>query len=765
MTRSIAAVAIFLGWACAAWSATPAPLTTLRAIHALTNAEASHALPVAFEATVIYYRSGLGWLFVEDDNVAISVRPPESYDLVPGDRVLVNGTTHNSFRTFIAGSNVTLLHHGELRKPAPDTFDELIRGEHDAQLITIHAEIRAVNPGFAREDGAVHSTTLQLLTDGGIIDATVDGDHAAELKDLLDAEVEVTGVMSGEWDGKMQLIGIVLRLATPTEIEVLKKANISPWAMPLTPMDVVLTNYHVHDLSQRVRVQGTITYYQPGSAMVLQSGDTSLWIDTMATAPMRIGDLADATGFPEVQGGSLILTDAEIQDNLAQAPIQPVSATWAQLASRGSGVRNRIFDLVSVEGQVVAEVREASQDEYVVMSDGQLITAIYSHAEIPRPSQLPPRNAILPGSRVRLTGICIPEKSNPLGVQAFRSLEPFNILLRSPSDVAVVAKPALLNIRNLILIVSLLLVVVFIVSVRGWAIERKVRRQTAALAVLEQRRSRILEDISGTRPLSEIVEQTAELVSFKLRGAPCWCQIAGGALLGNCPPKLNGLRVVSSEIHARTGSALGTVFAAFDQRTAPGAKEKDALSLAVGLIALAIETRRLYADLSHRSEFDLLTDIHNRFSLEKCLEEQIAKARQNAGIFGLIYIDLDGFKQVNDRYGHLIGDQYLQQVALRLKHQLRSVDMLARLGGDEFAVLVPVVRNRSKVEEIALRLERSFDAPFTVGEPTLTGSASVGISLYPEDAATADGLLSAADAAMYLAKHSKSRITAQPRTA
>ena len=755
MKRSIAAVAIFLGWACAAWSAAPAPVTTLRAIHALTNAEASHALPVAFEATVIYYRSRLGWLFVEDDNVAIFVRPPASYDLVPGDRVLVNGTTHDSFRTFITGSNVTLLHHGELPKPAPATFDELIRGEHDAQLVTVRAEIRAVNPGFSGGDGAVHSTTLQLLTDGGIIDATVDGDHAEELKDLLDAEVEVTGVMSGEWDGKMQLIGIVLHLSSRSEIKVLKKASVSPWSIPPTPMDVVLTNYHVHNLSQRVRVQGTITYYEPGSAMVLQSGEKSLWIDTMATAPMRIGDLADVTGFPEVQGGSLILTDAEVKDSLMQAPIQPVPATWLQLASRGSDVRNHIFDLVSIEGQVVAEVREASQDEYVVVSDGQLITAIYNHAEISRPGQFPPMNAIAPGSRVRLTGICIPEKSNPLGVQAFRSQEPFNILLRSPSDIAVVAKPSLLSIRNLILLVGMLLLVVFIVSARGWAIERRVRRHTAALASIEKRRSRILEDISGTRALSEIVEQIAELVSFKLRGAPCWCQIADGALLGNCPPKLTGLRVVRSEIPARTGPALGTVFAAFDQLAQPSADEQDALSMAVGLTALAIETRRLYSDLLRRSEFDLLTDIHNRFSLEKYLEEQIAKARQNAGIFGLIYIDLDGFKQVNDRYGHLIGDQYLQQVTLRMKHQLRSVDMLARLGGDEFAALVPVVRNRSKVEEIAQRLKRSFDAPFTVGEYILKGSASVGIALYPEDASTADGLLSAADSAMYLAKHSK----------
>ncbi len=281
------------------------------------------------------------------------------------------------------------------------------------------------------------------------------------------------------------------------------------------------------------------------------------------------------------------------------------------------------------------------------------------------------------------------------------------------------------------------------------------RGQTAALAVLEQRRSRILEDINGTRPLAEIIEEITELVSFKLQGAPCWCQIADGAQLGNCLPKLTGLRVVQSVVPAHKGPALGALFAAFDPLAKPSANEPGALSMAVALTALAIETRRLYSDLLHRSEFDLLTDIHNRFSLDKYLDTLIEEARLKAGIFGLIYIDLDDFKQVNDLCGHQVGDLYLQEVALRMKRQLRSHDMLARLGGDEFAVLLPLVRNRAMVEEIALRLERCFDEPFAVEGFVLHGSASVGIALYPQDAVTKDGLLSFADAAMYQQKDAK----------
>jgi len=171
-------------------------------------------------------------------------------------------------------------------------------------------------------------------------------------------------------------------------------------------------------------------------------------------------------------------------------------ATWRQLgfwsANRADGHQN---DLVSIEGQVVTWVREATQDEYVLDSDGRLFTAIYHHP--PEPGEIPPMRQIPLGSRIRVTGICFIESSDQInpGEEV-----PFNILLRSFDDITVVARPSLLNIRNLLFIVGLLLLVVVGAGVRAWTLERKVRRQTAALADIEQRRGRILEDINGSRP-------------------------------------------------------------------------------------------------------------------------------------------------------------------------------------------------------------------------------------------------------------------------
>ena len=131
----------------------------------------------------------------------------------------------------------------------------------------------------------------------------------------------------------------------------------------------------------------------------------------------------------------------------------------------------------------------------------------------------------------------------------------------------------------------------------------------------------------------------------------------------------------------------------------------------------------------------------------------IEEARQNGSVFGLIYIDLDEFKPINDRYGHHVGDLFLQLIAQRLKKQLRSHDLLARLGGDEFAALLPMVRNRTRVEEIVRRLEYSLKEPFSIEGNLLQGSASFGYSFYPEDGDTREGLLAAADSAMYAAKN------------
>ena len=753
-------LAILAAWASTAWGA-PGPLTTVSAISALSHGEANQGEPVDFTATVTYFRSYEKTLFVQDGNTGLLVQPSSPVLVSPGDTVMVKGTTAAGFRPYVEATNVVVVGHGATPAPVPATYDQLIHSTYEGRLVTVAATIRDAATVMR---AGVRSTLLQMHTDGGAIDAEVDVDNPTLLPALLDAQVLVTGVASARFDGKMRQTGIVIHVASMTNVKVLQRAATDPWSLPLTPMNGILADYRVVNESRRVRVRGTLTYYEPGSTAVLQSGGQSLRILVASIAPLRIGDLADATGFPEVHDGFLTLTEAEIQDLGTSAPVAPIPATWAQLAAS-----NHLFDLVTVTGKVMAEVRSAAQDEYVLEADGNLFSATFEHPMAVEGTEgLPPMKHVAEGSKVRVTGICFMN-----GSSSFHSRDSFNILLRSPDDITVTDSAPLITVSNLLSIVAVLFLTVVGSSVWVWMLKRRVRSQTAKITAqseaeaaqerrifeLEQWRSRILEEINTSRPLSEVVEHITEMVSYSLDNAPCWCEIVDGPVLGKPPASKTDKRILSREISARSGIVLGHLFVAFDHKTEEAKEEEDAVVTGVRLATLAIETRKLYADLVYRSEFDQLTDMYNRFTLDRLLEEQIKKSQESSTVFGLIYVDLDEFKQVNDLYGHHVGDLYLQEVSLRMKRQLRSGDVLARLGGDEFAALVSVVRNRADVEEIAQRLERCFDAPFTVEGYVLRGAASIGISLYPNDGTTADSLLSSADASMYTAKHTRKQPT------
>jgi diguanylate cyclase (GGDEF)-like protein len=741
------------------------PLTSLRAVHALSNDQASHQLPVSFEATVIYYRDYERTLFVQDRDLAIYVQPKAPAHLSPGDRVLIKGTTHDSFRPFVTATSISLLRHGSLPAAVPATFEQLIRAEFDCRLVSVRGTVRNVD---LVQSSDTPSISVQMHTPGGQVDGVVDSSNIDAIKDILDAEVELTGAASGRFDGKMEITGVLLHANSLSAIKVLKPAAKDPWDLPLTPIDEILSGYHVDNMTRRVRVQGTITYYQAGSVVVLQKGSKSIWIMTQSIAPLRIGDQADATGFPGLHDGFLTLTGGEVHDTQISTPVTPRLVTWSELATS-----HYLFDLVSTEGTVVAANRSAAQDEYVLNSEGNLFSAILRHP-VPKsmhPEPPPPMKQIAMGSKVRVTGICIMGASNP-----FDSQVPFDVLMRTSDDIITVGAPSWFTVGNLSRIVGALFVVLLLVVAWGWTLRSKLQHQTAIItahaeivakherhnAQLEMKRSRILEDINSSRPLPELLDAITEMVAFSLNCPFAWCEMSDGARLGNAPTNPEGLRTIQLDIPARTGGSLGTLFASTEAGEPIPADEASALEAGVRLATLAIETRRLYKDLVYRSEFDLLTDMNNRFSLDRYLEQQIEKAKTEDSIFGLAYIDLDEFKQINDVYGHRVGDLYLQEVSLRMKRQLRSGDMLARLGGDEFAALVPVVRSRAALEEIAQRLERCFDAPFAVEGYVLRGGASVGVAIYPEDGATADTLLSAADAAMYVAKHTKRHRTEMP---
>jgi hypothetical protein len=426
MKNLIPAFVVILLWASAAIAAAPAPLTTLHAVAALTNAEASRHQIVAFEATVTYFHGKSKTLDVQENNEAIFVSATTGLKLLPGDRVLVKGTMQPSFLPYVISDNLTLLGHGTLPAPHPATYDDLVHKKLNCRLVSVRGLVRTAD---LLSSPLAPSGRLQLLMEGGYIDIELDNNNAGTLKSLLDEEVEVTGAAGRKFDGKMQQVGAKVRVTSIADIKVIRRAGASPWSLPVTPLQDIVMGNHVRDLSQRLQVHGTITYYQPGSAVVLQDSTTSLWVSTQTSEPLRVGDIADATGFPDAHDGRVILAYAEVQDRQLQAPVKPFPATWRQLAFWGrSQLGGRQYDLVSIEGRVVTTVREAMQDEYVLVADGREFTAIYRHPPLPNP--IPPMLQVPLGATIRVTGICLPQVAD-----AFNDEAPFDILLRSFDDI------------------------------------------------------------------------------------------------------------------------------------------------------------------------------------------------------------------------------------------------------------------------------------------------------------------------------------------
>jgi len=181
------------------------------------------------------------------------------------------------------------------------------------------------------------------------------------------------------------------------------------------------------------------------------------------------------------------------------------------------------------------------------------------------------------------------------------------------------------------------------------------------------------------------------------------------------------------------------------------------------LQALLAKTREELARAQEREKrarylafHDDLTALPNRRFFRERLD--LALSSHGAAIIPLavLYLDLDGFKALNDLYGHDTGDALLSAVAGRLSHALRAEDLVSRLAGDEYACLISGVHNRERLQQIAATLFQAVSAPFKIGAHALVVRPSIGIAIYPHDGSTTDELMRAADSAMYTAKRHKS---------
>lgn len=165
--------------------------------------------------------------------------------------------------------------------------------------------------------------------------------------------------------------------------------------------------------------------------------------------------------------------------------------------------------------------------------------------------------------------------------------------------------------------------------------------------------------------------------------------------------------------------------------------------------------------LAHFATHDDLTGLANRRYFSQRLHEACAQCARDGHQVAVVYLDLNGFKAINDSLGHEAGDQTLQLVARRLAKTLRTQDLVARIGGDEFAIIINPCNARGEISELCLRLQAAVSEPFELGASALTISASIGTAFYPGEGANVDQVLKMADIDMYAAKQRQRQVLDQ----
>ncbi len=414
-------------------------------------------------------------------------------------------------------------------------------------------------------------------------------------------------------------------------------------------------------------------------------------------------------------------------------------------------------NLVSLRGRVLSEVRTNAADTLILSIADHPVTV-----ELQDPARTGHLPSFPPDTLVSVTGICRVTASNAWGEPGVTPML-FRLDLRGPSDVVVVQRAPWWTVAHLSFVLGGLLLLSVGITVWAFALRRHVALQNVRIAKtvdLEKQRSRLLEAITSDTPLEQVLSDICALIALYAPGLQCFCAVAPATgklgsvhksfTVGDTP----GAVLYRKSLTGRNGEFLGEYLVGTNDRavTSLVPEQHEVTMIGAALTALAVVKRRLYEQLNYTSAHDGLTGLPNRHTVDTELELALEKAKSRRELIGVAYIDIDHFKQVNDRYGHKSGDLYLQQIAARLRHTIRENDCVARIGGDEFLLVARKLSSSPEFEDLRERLRSCFAEPFLLDGVHYVGSASIGLAVFPDHGLTAGELKRHADLDMYAAK-------------
>ncbi len=700
--------------------------------------------PVHIQGVVTYYDTVAPNLFVQDatGGVWVDLRGLNGTPPRPGQMLDLHGVVGYGFGPYVAKPRWTIVGNAKPPKPIHLNFDDAATGSFDSQWVQM--------------DGVVRSFVQQAEGDVLVIDvATPTGAFKVRVPDykdkfpvkLVDAKVRFNGVCGAAFNSRNQFVSFHLMMPSLNNLEILEPAPSDPFAV--APVEIAKVRQFSADLAdeREVKVVGTVTAVFPQQGIYITDASGGLYAESQDGTPLAVGDQVDVIGFPAIGSFSPVLKSAHIRPT-GKHLVPTIIPANGRMALKGT------YDaqLISIPA-TLRYYREHLNNRILVVESTDHVTFEATFAQ--QPSK--PVN-IAEGSRLRLTGVCAvkaDENGNPLD---------FELVLRSPADVQVLFSAPWLTVQSaqIILFIVGLAMLAFV----GWVaiLRRRVRQQTEVITTklkhevhLEERYRNIFE-----RNLTGLYVATKD-------GAIVDCNDACAGILGfNNREELFANRDSAEEVIRKLQPASDDSFTAeteqsFDRPDGSQgwvlcslrAVEQSENGIPTFEGSLVDITQRKLAEekIQFLAYFDSLTNLPNRALIKDRLSHAIAVAKRHRQKLAILYLDIDGFKEINDCLGHSVGDELLQQIACRLRSCAREEDSVARLGGDEFLIALGPIESYADAGIVAERVTRELNPAFNLHGHSLAVTCSMGISVFPSHGEDAETLIKNADAAMYASKN------------
>jgi len=730
-----------------------ARLRTVSSVFSLSKAEAARAYPIELEVVITYSDPEWGSLFVQDQTgpTFIDVHGI-STKYATGTRVRVEAVTGtNENGAIVVHPKIIVLGRGAVPRPEHKSVAELDGGADESYLAFTEGRLHPCERNYFR-------ACFRLFDGAKSIWLYLPQPASPATQGLIGAVVRTSGVIARHVNDAGQRLGAQLWVNNLDDIKVLAPPAPVGFSSPPTPIHDLRPAEADQRFPGKIHLRGIVLWQSPG-LFSIQDNSGVAFVGIGKNVTVHTGSTVDAVGFPSHGPFGLELADSVVNLSAIQsnaAAIAPLELNAAEVVKRSLNGRR-----VHLHARLISQSANAAEFVYQLESGGQRFNAVLMRGDTARETVV-----LAPGSHIELTGVAL--------IQGGTSEWPESllILIESPADMAVRGGLAWLTFKSGLFIFGGLAFCVIAPLVWGAMLRRTVRKQTGII------RSRLQREMRLETKFRRLVERNlAAVFSWQPDGRIIDCNLAFAKMLGfescehlvghsywdfqldpACREQLSGalqkgaLSNWEASLRRSDGVIVHLLKNITPVETAGGTLYETTAIDVTQLRENQAELQKAKDKAVYDSLNDPLTGLPNRRLLLDRLSFLLAKAKRDGGMMALLYLDLDGFKLVNDTLGHPIGDAVLVEIAKSLRARVRESDVLARLGGDEFMVILDRLHTREEAALVAESLLEALSNPVLIQGHELTLGASIGISIYPEDSHDAEDLIKQADSAMYTAK-------------